>query len=179
MSNEYFVHRTILCSGNSMWSSQYINMSGKAAKLLRELREKAGLSLKEMADLVDRPKSTYQSKEDVNTFKKDSFPPEWYSDLAHALISKGISELEVLPLGGSIKMTEGRTYARQIIFHDIEPFDIKILKSIIIEALDKAHGESNESIAEVIIEDYRDCVSPPEDSPTKSLRDRMKKHQIL
>lgn len=68
------------------------------AQALKAMREKAGLSVRAVAEALDRPASTYASYEDK--FKKPFLPV----DLARALIPifepKGISRHEILALAG-------------------------------------------------------------------------------
>lgn len=69
-----------------------------AAIGLKRLRERAKMSVREMAEALRKPPSTYASYEDK--FKKPYLP----LDLAHALVPilvpKGIAEAEILTLAG-------------------------------------------------------------------------------
>lgn len=69
-----------------------------AATALKRLRVKAKMSVREVADALDRPPSTYASYEDK--FKKPFLP----LDLVHALVPvfepKGVSRAELMALGG-------------------------------------------------------------------------------
>ena len=75
-----------------------------AAKHLKALRVRSGLSVQELADRLDVPKSTYASKEDK--FKKPYLPLDFVQQLALILPGLGdppISKGEVMALAGLLE----------------------------------------------------------------------------
>ena len=70
---------------------------------LKELREKAGLSVREVARLLDIPTSTYSAKEDPNKIKKDVLPLDFVESLEPVLCSRGVTPEELYSLAGLTK----------------------------------------------------------------------------
>lgn len=77
------------------------------SKHLKELRTKAGLSVRETAAAVGRPTSTYQNYEDA--FKKPFLPVELVRALVPVFEAKGIDPQEVWALAGVSKGDIDRT----------------------------------------------------------------------
>jgi DNA-binding XRE family transcriptional regulator len=81
---------------------QLIGMVGmdKITDKLKKLREKSGLSVREVARLIDVPTSTYQAKEDPNKIKRDVLPFDFIESLAPVFCSRGVSPKELYALAG-------------------------------------------------------------------------------
>ncbi len=72
-------------------------MVGKAAKRLRTLRERANMSMQDMADALGMKKTTYQHYE--AGFKKDYFNPDKVEQFRAALLERGIPDQDIDLLG--------------------------------------------------------------------------------
>ena len=72
--------------------------SSSAAKSLKRLRARAGMSVRAIAEAIDRRPSSYQFYEDE--FKKEYLPRELVLALAPVLESRGVSRSEVMALAG-------------------------------------------------------------------------------
>jgi phage repressor protein C with HTH and peptisase S24 domain/DNA-binding XRE family transcriptional regulator len=80
-----------------------VREAGPAAKTLKSLRDRAGLSVRAMADKLGLPFSTYASWE--TEFKKAVFPLDRVRQIAPHLVGRGeppITEAEVLALAGLV-----------------------------------------------------------------------------
>lgn len=73
------------------------SMSGVAAKTLKALRKRAGISIKGMADAIGMAKSTYQYNEDG--YKKPFFEDAFVNQVRGPLVARGISPKEIDALG--------------------------------------------------------------------------------
>lgn len=69
-----------------------------AAVALKALRERAGMTVQEVADAIGRPKSTYASYEDK--YKKPFLPIDLVRDLEKVFAPRGISGQELFTLAG-------------------------------------------------------------------------------
>jgi phage repressor protein C with HTH and peptisase S24 domain len=70
----------------------------RAATGLKRLRERAKMSVREVAEAIDRPPSTYASYEDK--YKKDFLPVDLVRDLAAVFAPRGIDSRELYSLAG-------------------------------------------------------------------------------
>jgi hypothetical protein len=79
-------------------------MSVNAFQGLKLLRERAGLTIREIADLIEMPCSTYNSYERKN-YRQPHLPMKFVQRLVPGLIGRGnppITEVDLLALAGSI-----------------------------------------------------------------------------
>lgn len=83
---------------------------GEAAKLLKALRERSGLSVAAIAEKAGMPKSTYQHYEDG--YKKRYLPPDMAEKFRRALIESGIDPNEAAKL---CTLSTGKDYGLETI----------------------------------------------------------------
>jgi transcriptional regulator with XRE-family HTH domain len=75
-----------------------MNKTSEVAKKLKGLRERAGMSVRELAGVIDVPASTYAAYEDK--FKKRYLPIDLVKRLLPVLQARSIPPAEVLELAG-------------------------------------------------------------------------------
>ena len=79
----------------------------KAALGLKRLREQTGMSVRELADAIGRPTSTYASYE--NKYKKRFLPADLILALLPIFSAKGVDPAELRALGGLVDPREPAT----------------------------------------------------------------------
>ncbi len=65
---------------------------------LKALRNRAGLTVRETAERMGVPPSTYAAKEDPKKFKRESYPPKFVEKLMDVFAPRGISHEEIYQL---------------------------------------------------------------------------------
>ncbi len=102
---------------------------------LRLLRIKAGLSMREVAEALKRPVTTYSNYE--NVYKKGFLPVEFVQKILPLFTSKGISKSQMLALAGvnDISETQEKNLSHIKSAEDL-PKDVPILATEQIEDAD-------------------------------------------
>lgn len=70
------------------------------APRLKEVRERAGLTVRAMAEALGRPSSSYAAYEDPKKFKKPILPFDLAKQIAEVVEGRGVSRAEVMQLAG-------------------------------------------------------------------------------